>query len=71
MTEIDWYQKAIDKLGWIEITCWYRPGNRFNHIELGHNYSARPVGPLSWDSGKWYKKFTYAIKNTNPLKVLK
>jgi len=66
---MDWYQLAIDRLNWVEITLWYLRGEH-NHIERGHSDKSQPVGHTSWVNGKWSKRFVYAEKGSKPLKIL-
>jgi hypothetical protein len=63
---IDWYQVALDRLGWHEITLWYRTrdGYEFNHLEIGHAKGDAPI-PKSpeqkraWSGGHWSKRLWF------------
>lgn len=55
----DFYYMAIEKIGLIEVTLWYRPGNKYNHLETGH-HNGRPEGHPSWRSGEWLPVHSYA-----------
>ena len=74
---MNWYEVAREKLGWIEVTLWYRTlgGYGFNHLELGHATGNAPT-PRSdaqkqaWSGGRWSKKLWYAIRKGASLEIL-
>ncbi len=69
----DWYQKAIDKLGWVEVTKWATVNNgiHHNHFEFGHVKNTVPIGSKSqtkkWANQKWQRHYVYALKDSQPL----
>ena len=75
--KIDWYQCAIDKLGLIEVTKWYSIDNQknvsFNHFEMGHVKSDKPVGfpeqNKVWEGMRWTKRYASAERYSQPLKL--
>lgn len=64
---MNFYEIALEKLGWVEVTLWFRmiDGYHFNHLENGHSALAEPV-PRSlaqkraWAGGRWSKKLWFA-----------
>ena len=73
---MDFYEKALIRLGWIEITLWYslEGGILFNHLEYGHNKTQSPTGTniqqRFWKGRKWSKQLVYALRDTNPLQLI-
>lgn len=62
---MDFYEAALKKLGWEEVTIWYQDGN-LNHLEKGHTKADRPKGAKeqnkAWQGKSWSKLFTYINK---------
>jgi hypothetical protein len=66
----DYYQIALDKLGWQEVTMWFRNGE-YNHFENGHSAAEHPapIHPAHkklWSGGAWQKYLTYMIPGVCP-----
>lgn len=74
---MNWYQIALARLGWQEITLWYRmlDGFSFNHLENGHASGDTPkprseMQKQAWKGGKWSKRLWYAKQEGTRLVVL-
>ena len=73
---MNYYEKAIERLGWQEITLWYLCGKnwQFNHIEDGHVKQDKPIGDARqtrvWANQKWSKQFVYAVRDSKPLRFV-
>lgn len=69
----DWYEIALQRLGWIEVTIWYHNGQH-NHLEMGFANTERPTPKFAsqrtaWSGGRWLAKHAWA-KGSCPLVVL-
>lgn len=64
---MDFYQEALKKLGWKEVTLWSRitdEGISFNHLEYGHNDGIEPVAKFpsqesAWKKVRWLKRIWF------------